>query len=103
MGDNNGSGNFKTAMCKNVLEKGHCTHSSAELRAKKPGMAMGAGGGMMAGMGAGAQNMFKRKQMGLVKTVLRTNYSSYGECQFGDNCNFAHAPEELASNKKQRF
>ena len=57
----------------------------------------------MAGMGPGAQNMFKRKQMGLVKTVLCTNYSSYGECQFGDNCNFAHGPEELASNKKQRF
>ena len=107
--DNNGSGNYKTAMCKNVTEKGHCSHgdnchyahSSAELRAKKPGI--GPGGGMMAGMGPGAQNMFKRKQMGLVKTVLCTNYSSYGECQFGDNCNFAHGPEELASNKKQRF
>jgi len=105
--DKNGSGNYKTAMCKNVLEKGHCSHgdnchyahSSAELRAKTTMP----GGGMMAGMGPGAINMFKRKQMGLVKTVLCTNYSSYGECQFGDNCNFAHGPEELASNKKQRF
>jgi hypothetical protein len=78
--DKNGSGNYKTAMCKNVLEKGHCSHgdnchyahSSAELRAKTSMP----GGGMMAGMGPGAINMFKRKQMGLVKTVLCTNYSS---------------------------
>merc|ERR1712088_973309 len=107
MGSGAAGGNYKTAMCKNVLEKGHCSHgdnchyahSSAELRAKTTMP----GGGMMAGMGPGAINMFKRKQMGLVKTVLCTNYSSYGECQFADNCNFAHGPEELASNKKQRF
>ena len=112
-----GAGNYKTQMCKNVTEKGHCNfgdncqyaHSSAELRPKNPmGMMaskMGgmAGMGQMAGMaGMGATNMFKRKR-DLVKTVLCTNYSSYGECQFGDNCNFAHGPEELASNKKPRF
>ena len=67
------------------------------------GMGGMAGMGHMAGMaGMGATNMFKRKR-DLVKTVLCTNYSSYGECQFGDNCNFAHGPEELASNKKPRF
>merc|ERR1719266_2288825 len=111
--DNNGSGNYKTAMCKNVLEKGHCTHgdnchyahSSAELRAKKPGSMPGMGVPGMTmppGMGVAAQNMFKRKR-DVVKTVLCTNYSSYGECQFGENCNFAHGPEELASSKKQRL
>jgi len=112
MGSGSAGGNYKTAMCKNVLEKGHCTHgdnchyahSSAELRAKKPGMpGMGPPGMPMApGMGAVAQNMFKRKR-DVVKTVLCTNYSSYGECQFGENCNFAHGPEELASSKKQRL
>merc|ERR1712223_1599981 len=111
------AGNYKTQMCKNVTEKGHCNfgdncqyaHSSAELRPKKPmgmmasGMGGMAGMGQMAGMaGMGATNMFKRKR-DLVKTVLCTNYSSYGGCQFGDNCNFAHGPEELASNKKPRF
>jgi len=69
-----------------------------ELRTAKPGM----GGGMMAGMGVGAMNMFKRKR-DVVKTVLCTNYSNFGECQFGENCNFAHGPDELASSKKQRL
>merc|ERR1712200_30015 len=75
-----GAGNYKTQMCKNVTEKGHCNfgdncqyaHSSAELRPKKPMgmMASGMGGmagmgqmGQMAGMaGMGATNMFKRKR-----------------------------------------
>merc|ERR1719384_2852105 len=79
-----GAGNYKTQMCKNVTEKGHCNfgnncqyaHSSAELRAKKPMGMMAAGMGGMAGMGhmagmagMGATNMFKRKR-DLVKTVL---------------------------------
>merc|ERR1719220_2351389 len=63
------AGNYKTQMCKNVTEKGHCNfgnncqyaHSSAELRAKKPMGMMAAGMGGMAGMaGMGATNMFKR-------------------------------------------
>jgi len=115
MSNASGAGNYKTQLCKNVTEKGHCTfgdncqyaHSSVELRPKMatPGMGgMGHMGGMnMAGMaGMGATNMLKRKR-DLIKTVLCTKFSAYGECQFGDNCNFAHGPEELASNKKSRF
>ena len=101
----NGS-NYKTAMCKNVLEQGHCqhgdnckyAHSSAELRAKKPTGMMG----MVSPMVNSAMEAMKRKRDN-VKTVLCTNFSNYGECQFGDNCNFAHGPEELVSSKKQRL
>merc|ERR1712083_225262 len=86
------AGNYKTQLCKNVTEEGHCSfgdncqyaHSSAELRPKMatPGMGgMGHMGSMnMAGMaGMGATNMLKRKR-DLIKTVLCTKFSAYDDC-----------------------
>jgi hypothetical protein len=74
-------------------------HSSSELRAKNN---FGGNGNNMMMDGGGPFNMAKRKRDN-TKTVLCQNYSTYGECQFGGNCNFAHGPEELALSKKQRF
>ena len=101
------SSNYKTSMCKNMLEQGHCSrgdscnfaHSSAELRAKKPGMSDDYGNNTY---GSAVASGMKRKHDN-VKTVLCTNFSNYGECQFGDSCTFAHGPGELAMNKKQRI
>lgn len=102
-----GHSNYKTAMCKNMLEQGVCSHgsqcnfahSTSELRAKKPGPGMMMMGG---GVGGPMGGPFKRKR-DLIKTVMCTNYSTFGECQYGESCTFAHGPEELAMNKKQRL
>jgi len=98
------SGQYKTALCKNILEQGHCArgdschfaHSSAELRAKKPTGMGGAGP-----MGSGP-TVFKRKRDN-AKTVLCQNYSAFGECQYMDNCSFAHGVEELSGNKRPKY
>ena len=92
-------GQYKTALCKNILEQGHCgrgdschfAHSSAELRAKKPTMGS-----------VPMSSPFKRKREN-VKTVLCQNYSAFGECQYMDNCSFAHGIEELSDNKRQKY
>ena len=96
--------NYKTAMCKNMTEQGYCqhgdscvfAHSSSELRGKN----FGGNGNMM--MDGGPFNMAKRKRDN-TKTVLCQNFTTYGECQYGGNCNFAHSEQELALSKKQRF
>lgn len=97
--------NYKTALCKNISELGHCprgdgcifAHSSAELRMKRPAQGM-----MPMNMQQGGNFMAKRKRDN-AKSVLCQNYSTYGECQYGESCTFAHGAEELAMNKKQRY
>ena len=102
--------NYKTAMCKSILEQGNCSrgdgchfaHSSVELRAKKPGlMPQGMSGGSM-----GLQSLpFKRKRENFKASPCQT-FTAFGECQYGDSCVFAHGPDELAMaamNKRQRF
>lgn len=93
--DNSGSFNYKTAMCRNMVDTGSCSrgdgcsfaHCSSELRVKKP---------------MDNQNAIKRKRDN-AKTMLCQNFSTFGECQYGDNCMYAHGEEDLAINKRQRF
>lgn len=96
---------YKTTMCKNVAESGFCSrgdgchfaHSSSELRFKSP--PGGYGASPMVGMkrkgdfgsGGGGGNF---------KTILCTNFTNFGECQYGGGCSFAHGPQELAKRFK---
>merc|ERR1719360_340038 len=72
--------NYKTSMCKNVMEQGHCfhgdscnyAHSSAELRSTKPTGFMNMGGPMGVNPLMGA---IKRK-WDLAKTALCTNFAT---------------------------
>ena len=100
------SNQYKTAMCKSILEMDHCTfgdrcnfaHSSMEVRAKKPS-AMPPG---MMPSGSNEGGGFKRKREN-VKSVLCQNFTTFGKCQYGNNCSFAHGVEDLSSNKKPKF
>ena len=104
-GPSGNQSNYKTSMCKNMTEQGYCSHgescvfahSSSELRAKKPTFKNDAGWDM------GGAGVFNKRKRDNNKTVLCQNYTTYGECQYGEKCNFAHGPEELAMHKKQRF
>merc|ERR1719444_144127 len=72
--------NYKTSMCNNVMEQGHCfrgdscnyAHSSAELRSTKPTGFMNMGGPMGVNPLMGA---IKRK-WDLAKTALCTNFAT---------------------------
>ena len=38
-----------------------------------------------------------------MKTVLCPNFSTFGQCQYGETCHHAHGESELTVNKRQRF
>ena len=97
---------YKTVMCKHnndgsACSKGvtcHYAHTVSELRSKVSAVAVSGHG--HGGVGSGIP--VKRKQP-VLKTALCSNYAKYGECSYGDNCNFAHGEVELQGSKRQRY
>ena len=116
---------YKTDMCRNLNENGavncekgatcHYAHSRAELRVSGFDSGGGGGGGGPSvvdyghgqmgggGMGGGGGGPPTKRKVSNAKTALCTNYANYGECQWGENCTFAHGTSELVINKRQRI
>ena len=92
-------GTYKTVMCKNnsggaVCPKGitcHYAHSMAELRTK------------VSAIPQLPQPLPMKRKQPVLKTALCQNFTKYGECTYGDNCNFAHGEVELQGSKRQRY
>ena len=78
--DNNGSGTFKTSMCKNILEKGQCPHGDYCLFAHK-------------------SSELRKKSLEIdeenFKTRMCKNVIEKGHCTHGIYCQYAHKPSEL--------
>ena len=52
-------------------------------------------------MPSGESMMMAKRKRENFKTLPCQNYAAYGECQFGDSCNYLH--EEFEMSKRQRF
>ena len=78
--DNNGSGGFKTAMCKHILEKGQCPHGKYCVYAHKP---------------SELRNKHSEIDEEHFKTRMCKNITEEGHCIHGQYCQYAHKPSEI--------
>ncbi len=92
---------YKTALCQSFSSRGHCDRGASCNFAHGPGeLNKGGNSSANSNNSAAANGNMKRKA---VKTVLCQNFQTFGECQFGSACTFAHGEGELQINKRQRL
>lgn len=108
---NTNSALYKTKLCRHFQTKGHCNmgdncnfaHGMDELKS-----ASGGAGGMGAANYASYASHYQQPKYyqtpqpnadhsnsRYYKTVLCRNFQETGQCQFGDNCKFAHGDNDL--------
>lgn len=101
------TGLYKTKLCRHFQTKGHCNmgekcnfaHGMEELRASAGGApAMPTSAYSFAYTQPTYQSNYTNTDHSgskYYKTVLCRNFQETGQCQFGDNCKFAHGDAEL--------
>eukprot|EP00092_Neocalanus_flemingeri_P038398 GFUD01041804.1.p1 GENE.GFUD01041804.1~~GFUD01041804.1.p1 ORF type:complete len:201 (+),score=67.80 GFUD01041804.1:37-603(+) len=98
---------YKTQPCRNMKDTGHCdygpacqfAHSMQEMTAARGN---GGGGGGSSRGGGGGRDSRGGAAGKPVKVVLCQQHSQSGNCERGDDCQFAHGLEELQAHRTRQ-